>query len=335
MKHRVIKGRHVAFIVLLVILVLLPIFLKSPYARHILITIMMGSIAALGFRLVLNIGKVSLVQGSFVAVGAYTSALLVTKLGLSFWLALPLAGLAAAVFGGLIGYPALRLKGTYFVLLTFGLAEAIRLALLNWRSLTGGAFGLTEIPPPDPIVLPGLPPLEFISKVPYYYLALALLVLTMVVMYRLDHSRIGSIFKAIAQRDSLAESVGINLGFYNTLAFTISCLFSGLAGAFLAHYVRVVTPSSYALWQGLDYLIYAIVGGTANIFGPIIGTVVLDLLSTQLIAFGQYKTIIYGAILIISVMFLPDGLLSILRRRPTRFPGLHRIRGIFRSSGRA
>ena len=152
----------------------------------------------------------------------------------------------------------------------------------------------------------------------------------MVVMYRLDHSRIGGIFKAIRQNDSLAESLGINIGFYNTLAFTIACFFSGLGGAFLAHYVRVITPSSYSVWQGVDYLIYAIIGGTANIFGPIIGVAILELISTQLIAFGRYKTIIYGAILIISIMFLPDGLLSILSWRPTNFPGLNRIRAMFK-----
>lgn len=327
MKHRVISRKLVACIVFLVILVLLPIFLKSPYELHLLITIMTTSIAALGFRLVYNIGKTSVAQGSFVAIGAYTSALLVIRLGLSFWLTLPLAGLVAAAIGGIIGYPALKLRGAYFVILTFGLAEAIHLALLNGGNLTGGCMGIPGIPSPNPIVLPGLISIEFTSKVPFYYLALALLVLTIVVMYRLDHSRMGRIFGAIHDNDKLAESVGINLGKYTTLAFTIACFFSGLAGAFLAHYVGVITPLSYGLWQGVYYLIYVIVGGAGNIFGPIIGTAGLTYLGRFLIAFGQYQLIIYGAILIVFMMFLPNGLLSLLGRRPTHFSGIDRIRG--------
>lgn len=326
MKHRVISRKLVAYVAILVILVLLPIFLKSPYELHLLITVMTTSIGALGFRLVYNIGKTSVAQGSFVAIGAYTSALLVIRLGLSFWLALPLAGLVAAAIGGIIGYPALKLRGAYFVILTFGLAEAIHLALLNGGNFTGGCMGITEIPPPV-IALPGLASIEFISKVPCYYLALALLALTLVVMYRLDHSRLGRIFGAIHDNDKLAESLGINLGMYTTLAFTIACFFSGLAGAFLAHYIRVVTPHSYGLWQGVYYLMYTIIGGAGSIFGPIIGTAALLYLSRFLVAFGQYQLIIYGAILIVFMIFLPNGLLSLLGRRPTRFPGVDRIRG--------
>ncbi len=332
MKHRFISRRLVIYIAILVILVLLPIFLKSPYERHLLITIMTGSIAALGFRLVYNTGKTSFAQGSFVAIGAYTSALLVTRLSLSFWLALPLAGLVSAALGGIIGYPALKLRGAYFAILTFGLAEAIHLALLNGGGFTGGVMGITGIPLPNPIVLPGLAPIEFTSKVPYYYLALALLVLTIVVMYRLDHSRMGRIFGAIYDNDKLAESVGVNLGRYTTLAFTIACFFSGLAGSFLAHYVRVITPSSYGLWQGVYYLMYAIIGGAGSVFGPIIGTASLLYLSRLLIAYGRYQLMIYGAILIVFMIFLPNGLLSLFSRRPTHFPGVDRIRGYIKKS---
>lgn len=332
MKHRVISRRLVAYIAILLILVLLPIFLKSPYELHLLIMIMTGSIAALGFRLVYNTGKTSVAQGSFVAIGAYTSALLVTRLSLSFWLALPLAGLVAAAIGGIIGYPALKLRGAYFVILTFGLAEAIHLALLNGGDFTGGVMGITGIPPPNPIVLPGLASIEFISKVPYYYLALALLVLTIVVMYRLDHSRMGRIFGAIYDNDKLAESVGVNLGMYTTLAFTIACFFSGLAGSFLAHYVRVIVPHSYTIWHGVYYLMYTIIGGAGSIFGPIIGTAGLLYLSRFLVAFGRYQLMIYGAILIVFMIFLPNGLLSLFSRRPTHFPGVDRIRGYIKKS---
>lgn len=332
MKHRVISRKLVACIVFLLILVLLPVFIKSPYELHLLIMIMTGSIAALGFRLVYNTGKTSVAQGSFVAIGAYTSALLATRLGLSFWLTLPLAGLVAAAIGGIIGYPALKLRGSYFVILTFGLAEAIHLALLNGGNFTGGVMGITTIPPPNPIVLPGLASIEFISKVPYYYLALALLILTIVVMYRLDHSRMGRIFGAIHDNDKLAESVGISLGMYTTLAFTIACFFTGLNGAFLAHYIRVITPGSYTIWHGVYYLMYTIIGGAGSIVGPIIGTAGLLYLSRFLVAFGRYQLMIYGAILIVFMLFLPNGLLSLLGRRPTHFPGVDRIRGYIKKS---
>lgn len=314
--------KNIVFLTLLVTIVffiLLPTLAKSEYYLNVFINIFIGCICALCVRILFNVGKISLVQGSFVAIGAYISSLLVTELGLSFWLALPLAGMLTAIIGALIGYPALRLKGTYFVLLSFALAEAIRILLLNWRSLTGGASGITSIPPPNTIKLFDLPPIIFSSKLPYYYLALFLLIITLTVIYIIDYSRLGRIISAIRQNNDLAESLGINIGFFNTLAFTVACFFCGLCGSFNAHHICSVYPTSYTLWNGVDYLIYTIIGGTSNLFGPLIGTLVMRLILIGLAVFNQYKLIVYGVVLIIVIMFLPNGLISIPRLKPIQF----------------
>lgn len=318
MKYRVIPRKLVACSILALVAFLVPLFLRNLYHLHIAITALIAAICALGLRLILCTGHLSLGQAVFLAAGAYSSVSLVCRLGLSFWLALPLAGLFAAAFAALIGWPALRLKGAYFALLTFGLGEAVRLALINGSELTGGPAGIPGgetsirvIPPPNTIVIMGFSCVEFTSKASYYYLSLVLFIITAVVMERINVSRMGSILKSIEQSDSLAESVGIDVAKYRLLAFTIACFFAGLAGAFYAHYLRSITPEDFNFWKSADIVIYAIIGGRANIFGPIIGAVVLVALSNSIAFLARYQTIVYGAIGILVVMFLPGGLLSL------------------------
>jgi len=237
---------------------------------------------------------------------------------LSFWLTLPLSGLIAAILGTLIGYPALKLKGAYFAILTFGLSEVTRLVLINSGSVTGGTggipggiSGIRAIPAPNPIAIPGLPVVEFISKGAYYYLSLLLLIITLVVIYIIDRSRKGDILKAIKQSESLAESVGIDVAKYKTLSFATACFFTGLDGAFFAHYIKCISPDDFGFWISIDYLIYAIIGGTGNVFGPVLGAIGLVILTNLSTILAQYHVIFYGAIIIFIVILLPEGLISL------------------------
>ncbi len=330
MRHRAIHSKKLAaYSVLVILLLVFPMLMrKDPFILHIAIMSMFGAIFGLGFRLVFLTGHLSIGQSLFTAVGAYISVLLVMKLGFSFWLSLPLAGIASALFGLVIGTPALRLKGPYFAILTFGLGEVGRLFLINWSEVTGGEGGIARIPPPDPIIIIGWPALQFtiIDKTSYYYLVLTLLVITVVVMRRLDNSRIGDTIGAIAQSDSLAESLGINVAKYNILAFTIACFFTGLGGASYAHYIMSICPTDFTFWQSVDYLIYAFVGGTANVLGPIMGATLLIVLSNLIASLAEYDLLFYSILLMVVVFFLPEGLLGLRHYLPTFVTGIHRLR---------
>lgn len=297
---------------------IVPLLIKDLYHLHIVTMALIAGVSALGVRLILSAGHLSLGQGAFLAVGAYTSVSLVGRCGFSVWLALPLSGLVASLFALVIGWPALRLKGVYFAVLTFAVGEAVRLILINGGELTGGPSGIPGgksaikgIPPPDILAMPGGLHVEFNSKVPYYYLALILLVVTAVVMSRIQRSRTGTILTAIEQSDSLAESVGISVTKYKLLAFTTACFFSGLAGAFFAHYIRSITPEDFTFWTSADFVLYTIIGGKGSIFGPIIGAVGMLTLSSSIAFLERYQTIVYGGFTILVLRLFPDGLVSL------------------------
>lgn len=318
MKHRVISKTLVIYLSLMFLMFLVPLLLRDPYYLHIAIMSLIAGTGGLGLRLILCTGHLSLGQAVFLGAGAYTSVLLVCRLGLSFWLALPISGVLASVFAALTGWPALRLKGAYFALLTIGLGEAARLALINGGKLTGGPAGIPggptvikAIPPPNPIVIWELLVVEFGSKTSYYYLILVLFIITAVVTYVIDRSRTGTILAAIQQSDTLAESVGINVTRYNILAFSTASFFTGLTGAFYAHYIRCITPEDLNFWRSVDVVVYTIIGGRANIFGPIIGAMSMVGLSSSIAFLAQYQTIFYGGVSILVLLLLPEGLISL------------------------
>ena len=290
------------------ILVLIPIFIKDPYILHLLINLLIAVSSAIGLGLLMSGGMISLAQAGIMAIGAYSSALLVMNVGLSFWLALPLSGLITMTIGVLIAYPTLRLKGLYFIMVTFAINEIIRLFAINGPNVLGGHNGIPNVPKPNPITLPGLPTIEFVDKTPYFYLISLILLLNFFFIYRIYNSRLGRTLKTFVEGENLSSSVGINVMKYKAIVFGIVCFFGGVNGSFLAHYSRLVSPDFFTIWVSIYYVIYAQVGGHATILGPILGAIFFSILPEFFRGIAQFSPVVFGGLLILAILFLPGGL---------------------------
>jgi branched-chain amino acid transport system permease protein len=314
MQNSVKKNRLPYLLVGLVLagLLIAPLFFGNQYLLHVMIRIFVVSLSVLGVRLILISGSVSLGQAAFAAVGAYASAVLTMKLGMSTWLALPFAGLIAALVGAAIGWPALRLRGIYFIILTLCISGAIMHYIANLGWLTGGLKGLYGIPAPASIVIAGHTIVDFsIGKAGYYYYGLALLAFCFWIMVRIDRSRLGVILRAVAQSEPLAASVGVPVMRYKVLAFSIACFFCGVAGAFHAHYSLFLQTSSFGAWDSIYYLVYVIVGGAGSVIGPVAGCAIMLGSFEILRPLAKFQPIVYGGILMAIVLLIPDGLTSV------------------------
>ena len=317
-----------AIVLLALYLVAVPLFYRQDnYVLHVFILCSQLSIVALSVRMVYTVGELTFGQVAFVMFGAYGSALLSTRLGLTFWLALPASGLLTAGFAALIAYPILRLKGTYFAMLTLILAEVMRYAV-KASDFLGGAKGFLGIPQPGGIqigqitLIPQFTPFD---KLPYYYLIAFLLILAVLVFWRLEKSPIGATFRAVCQDDSLAASIGVNVMGYKILAFSISAFFAGIVGSFSAHYMMVFYPESFSVWDSIYYVLYAFIGGIGYLWGPIVGTFILIWLWEFLNPVAQFQKVVFSGAVIVTILFLPGGLVSLEKYWPswkTRFRGL-------------
>ncbi|MBM3584450.1 MAG: branched-chain amino acid ABC transporter permease [Alphaproteobacteria bacterium] len=284
----------------------------SVSMRDVALYMLLYIVVAQSFRMITLTGDWSLGHVVTMGVGAYASALLVKKLGFSVWIAMPSAALVGALIAYILSFPLFRLKGNYFLIGSFAAGEAIRLTWFKYRDPFGGPTGILRIPAPE-LTVPGLGTLDFSDWSLFYYLALGFTVLCLWLMWRLERSRIGLTLNAIHWRDLLAESVGVDVRRYKTLAFVIASFFAAFAGAMFSHYLGSANPNQFGLAVMLYVLVWVIVGGTRTFAGPVIGTVLLTALSEILRVVGvdEYRPAIYGIILILTILFLPQGLESL------------------------
>ena len=307
------SSKALPIVAMIVLTGLIPVITQHPYYLHIAITIAVFSVVSLGVRLVLMIGQWTFGQAAFMTIGSYASAMLAGYLGWSFWAALPAAGVIAAIAAVLFGYPALRLKGAYFAIVTLILNIVIRQFILVTPELTGGSSGLRlEIQPPDPIPLPFTDAaITFSGKTSYYYLIWLLGLFAIGVAYWIDRSRIGAVLRAVRQSEILAQSVGVDIAIYKLFAFVVACFFAGLAGSFYAHYLILAHPDALSLWDSIYVVAYVVIGGTKTVLGPIVGTALLIGGFELLREASAYQTVGYALILLIVTRFLPGGLISL------------------------
>jgi branched-chain amino acid transport system permease protein len=284
-----------------------PLWVVDPYYLHLAITIAMFSIAALGARLLLLLGLWSFGQGVFLTIGAYISAVLAVDLGLPFWVCVPTAACGGALAAAALGYPALRLRGVYFAIFTMVLVFAVREAIILSPSLTHGASGFVGVPPPEPIAIGSL---NVFGPQELYLVIAVLLLVTILVMYRIDRSRLANVLGAIRQGEVLAGSVGINLTRYRLGAFVIAAFFTTAAGAFSAHYYGVAHPETWGLWPSIFILAYAIIGGVGSVFGPVAAATIGVLGIEALRATEGLQGVLLGVALIIVGLAMPGGLTS-------------------------
>ncbi len=278
---------------------------KSPYWVHVLIMCVLNIGMAVSVRLIFVAGEISICHAAFMGIGAYTSALLVKNLGFSFWTAFPVSAGVAAVIAFFIGYVTLRSKGIYFIITTLAFGEVVRLIISNW-GLLGAVNGLADIPRPGSVA-----GIAFSGHAPYYGFVFLLTLLTIGICYRMEKSRYGLILRSIAQAPSISESIGINIMSFKVLAFVIACFLAGLYGSFYAHYTTVLHPDMFGLWPATMFLIYYQVGGVGSIWGAIMGGGLLTLVSEFLRATKHLEIVSFAVLLIVIVLFMPEGLVSL------------------------
>lgn len=286
----------------------------NDYILSVLILILINVLMATSLRTIFILEQMSLGHVGFSLIGAYSSALMVTNLNLSFWLALPLSGIICALTALLLGYPFLRLKGIYFAILTFMLAESLRVVTYSWRSFTGGQFGLSDIPGPGTLHLPILGSINFDIMSNYYYLTLMVVLFSIMVLFFIEKSHLHSKWRAIKDAESLAESIGMHVMWYRIVNFVIAGFFAGIAGALFAHYQKGLSAevtSRFGITASIYLIVYVVIGGKKNFWGPIVGTIGLMVLSEFARSFQEYRPIIIGMIAILVVLFLPDGITNI------------------------
>ena len=268
------------------------------------------------YRLLTLTGEWSLGHVVIMGVGAYASALYTKEFGVWVPISMLLGGLTAALLAVLLSFPLFRMKGFYFLIGSFAAGEIIRLLWKRFRDPFGGPKGIKGIDPmPDFSI--GFYQFDFFEPVSYYYFAGFIVAVCLWILWRIENSPVGLTFHAVHWQDKLAEASGVNLRAYRTLAFAVASGFAGIGGALLAHYVGTINPNSFDVEVMVFVLTWAIVGGTATFYGPIMGCVVLTVLNEIVLremGFEQMRPLIYGLILIASILFLPNGLESLVQR---------------------
>lgn len=293
----------------------------NRWMQAIIMSIMINIILATSLNISTGfLGEIVLGHAGFMSIGAYTAAIFTKNLGITAqtpnaWLyfigALILAGLVAAVFGLLVGIPALRLKGDYLAIITLGFGEIIRVIIEN-LTISGGAQGLKGIPR--------------LATGPLVYV---ITVITVIILYTFVRSRYGRVITAIREDDIATEAVGINTTYYKIVAFVTTAFFGGVAGGIYAHYIGILGARTFNFNRSIDILVIVVLGGLGSLTGSIIAAIVLTILPEVLRSFAEYRMLIYAVALICVMLFRPKGLLGNYEFSLTKF--LEKI-GLFKKS---
>lgn len=303
---------------ILAALVAAPFALGESYGLHLLI--IAGIFAILASSLALIVGQaglLSLGHAAFFGLGAYTSALLYLNFGLSMWGGLLAAFLVSAAAAFLIGALVLRVRGNRFIITTVAFAEISRLVVLNSVDVTRGQMGLAGIKAPV-IEIPGLVRVDLNTKVWFYFVVLAALLLCLATVRRLVRSPIGWGLAALRENERLGESVGVSAFRHAMIAFVIGGAFAGMAGSLQAHYLNFVSPDLFLFSYTTTILVMVVIGGKSTIIGPVIGAVLFTLLPEYLRVADKYRLVFLGAVLLVTILALPNGVVELWERLRSR-----------------
>ena len=291
----------VVFALVMAALWCLPLALGGFYL-YLGLVVAIYAIAALGLQIMVGLaGQLSLGHAAFMGIGAYTSVLLQKNLGVPFPVALCAAAFVAASFGLLMAQ-LIRLSGVYFKIATFGFGIVIHQVISNWTSLTGGSAGIRGIPT---ITVLGI---SVESRYELFICEALTLTLIYALLVRLSHGKIGRAFRAIGQNEVAATSVGIPVARYRMIVITLGCGIAGVAGAYMPHLMRFISPESFTWYESLTCLIMITVGGLGSLAGAVLGAALLVIGPEYLRDFAQYKMLVFGLVLVASMTFLPKGL---------------------------
>jgi branched-chain amino acid transport system permease protein len=293
----------------LVLALILPLFLPNDYWIGVLARVGLYAMLALGLNVVVGFaGLLDLGYVAFYGIGSYVYAFLASPhfdIHLPFWVALPVTVLVTSIFGILLGAPTLRLRGDYLAIVTLGFGEITYILLINLDrpvNITNGVNGILSIDPPK------IGSYVFTHNLEYYYLILGFLLLTLLVSHRLNHSRIGWAWGAIREDEIAAQTMGINTTVAKLQAFAIGASFAGMGGSILASWQRSVFPENFLFYESVNILCMVILGGMGNLVGILMGAGILVILPEILREFRLYRMLFFGLLLMILMIFRPQGL---------------------------
>lgn len=294
--------RWTAVVVLVAALASVP-WVLNPYYTSIAIIIGLDSIVTVGLCLLTGYtGQVSLGQAAFYGIGAYTSAILSVKFGVFPWLAMVIAAALSGTFAYLVGRPVLRLKGNYLAMATLGLGIIVYIFFREADWLTEGQRGILAIP------ALAIGAFAFDTDRSYFYLVWTFTLLILVISQNIVNSRTGRALRAIRDSETAAESVGIDVPELKVRVFTLSAVYASIAGSLYAHYIAYVSPQPFDFLFSIRLLLMAVVGGLSSIWGAIFGTAAIAFLGDSLHGFGDLESIVFGLILVVIIIFMPEGL---------------------------
>lgn len=310
------KNKNALWMIIAAILLLLyPLYFTLPFPRHLMLMIFLYATMGLAWNLIGGYaGQISLGHAVFFGTGAYTSTLMLMKLGITPWVGMVAGGLLSMGIAFIIGYPCFKLAGHYFAIATIAIGEIAMVLMINW-SWAGGAIGLTL-----PILDQGFWNFEFTTKAPYYYIAFGIMVFGLLVTYWVDRSKLGFYFKAIKGDLEGARSLGINTHRYKYYALALSAFLTSICGSFYAQYVLFIDPdSTFPLLLSIVLCVVATLGGVGTIFGPVIGAAILIPISefTRIYIGGGGKgtdLIFYGLLIVLISVYQPLGVIGLAKR---------------------
>ena len=291
-------------VAVLLVVCVLPFIFTGAYGRQVLAVCGINIVVACSVRLINLTGQFSLGTGAMMTLGGYLSALLAIHFGVSPWVGFVIAALSALVVACCFGFAFVRLKGMYFAMVTLFFAQIVTLIVLDLRSFTGGINGLFNIPWPQGVK----------TDTQFYYLIFGITGVSLALMYLIEHSRLGLVFRGIKQTDTLCESIGINVRVMKVLAFALGSLFAGLAGSVYGHYMQALNANAFGFTFTLYAVIYMVVGGSNKFVGPILGATVLTLANNLLRAFAKFQPLFFAAVLLLIVFMMPEGLVGLPKR---------------------
>ncbi len=295
-----------------VAIIVAPLILNDPFYLLVLQSLAYLSIVCLGLDILVGwTGQISLGHAGLYAVGAYTTALLSTRLGLPFWLSAPAGVLLAGMAGALLALPSLRAKGPYLAMVTIAFGFMVEVTANRWTDLTNGPMGIFGIPRPT---LFGRP----LEEASYFRLAALTALCCYLFARNLLTSRFGRTFLALRGSEVAAETVGVSVYHWKVLAFVLSSLYAGLGGVFFAHQTGYINSDTFVFSLSVSFLASILMGGSGTLYGPLVGSVILNLIPQVFARLHDYHLFIYGGIVLFTVIFFPDGIVGSLGRRRRR-----------------
>jgi branched-chain amino acid transport system permease protein len=303
-RSKVTSPAGLCVIALIALACALPPFLSSYY-HFIAGLALINVIVSIGLNIVIgNAGQISMCQASFVAIGAYATTYFSTQLGINYWVALPLGGLFTAASGCLVGFPALRLRGFYLAVATLGFLEFSQILIDNLPSITGGVRGMSS---PRPSLFG-----EKLSKDLYFYYAiLAISLVSAWCAVSILHSPTGRAFNAIRNSEAASQTLGVPLARTKLIAFVIAAFYAGIGGGLYASLVGFIDPLEFNLETSVRGIIFITVGGLGSVAGSVIGAIVFSILPELLRRFKEYNELVFGAILLVTLIFMPHGIVGL------------------------